>query len=201
MQDIKLHIMFSSDMLLVMPEREKQRNETSSAVIALRKAMGMTQQRFAVEALNVAIATVARYETSHPPRGEVLLKLAGIAKQNASGNPINIAQPLIDLSDTFLGLYIEEVRSNLGFQLLFSPGRGKEGAYGYILDKLTGRDEIAFAQDFLTVKRCLDSTDPDCKAQVSGARVALSEAARVCGHPIASQLRDAVLGDAKDDTK
>jgi len=60
----------------------KKRDEASETLIALRRAMGMTQAQFAVVVLETAVTTVARYETSHPPQHELLLRLANIARQH-----------------------------------------------------------------------------------------------------------------------
>ena len=81
----------------------RQRCELGAAVVSLRKALGMTQQRFAVEALKTAISTVARYETSHPPRGKVLIRLSQIAKRNN----------FVDISREFLKYYLDEVFDGL----------------------------------------------------------------------------------------
>src|ERR1700733_9958179 len=56
-------------------------NPTSEAIVTLRKRMGLSQQRFATEVLKGAISTLARYETSSPPHGEVLRQLAEVAKR------------------------------------------------------------------------------------------------------------------------
>lgn len=56
----------------------REKHPLSVALINLRKALGETQQQFAAR-LGTAITTVARYETSHPPSGAVLQKLALIA--------------------------------------------------------------------------------------------------------------------------
>src|ERR1019366_425037 len=110
--------MSQRDMLFNMREHETPRNEASAAVIALRKALGMTQQRFAVETLKTAITTVARYETSHPPRGPVLLRLAEIAEQSGQLAYRDSAEgggsAFIKLALVFQRLYIEEVIQNLG---------------------------------------------------------------------------------------
>jgi len=79
------------------------RSRASEALIELRKTMGMTQQRFAVEVLNVAVPTVGRYETSHPPAAKVLLKLAHVAHEIGC----------YDLACLFRDLYVEEVNSDL----------------------------------------------------------------------------------------
>lgn len=63
-----------------------------TALVALRHHLGLTQQRFAVEVMDSAVTTVARWETTFPPRGDVLLRLTTIAEKND--------RP--DLADVFL---------------------------------------------------------------------------------------------------
>lgn len=53
----------------------------SEALKALRAALGETQQQFA-HRVGMAITTIARYETSRPPRGSVLVTFANIAEEN-----------------------------------------------------------------------------------------------------------------------
>jgi transcriptional regulator with XRE-family HTH domain len=45
-----------------------------------RKALGLTQQELA-QILDVTIRTVSRFETSDPPKGKTLLKLAEMARE------------------------------------------------------------------------------------------------------------------------
>jgi transcriptional regulator with XRE-family HTH domain len=85
-------------------ESEKKRSDASEALIALRKAMGKTQQTFAVEVLKTAIGTIARYESSDPPRGDVLLRLRDIARE----------QGLIGAADEFQRIWLQEVHKALG---------------------------------------------------------------------------------------
>lgn len=54
------------------------RKPISEAVIRLREALGENQQQFA-NRLGTAITTIARYETSRPPSGQILLYLARLA--------------------------------------------------------------------------------------------------------------------------
>src|ERR1019366_1262337 len=89
-----------------LPVREQPRHSASYAVAALRKAMKKTQTSFAVEVLGTAVSTVARYETSHAPSGDVLLRLASIAER----------QGLSDLQNTFRTLYADEVFAKFGFR-------------------------------------------------------------------------------------
>jgi transcriptional regulator with XRE-family HTH domain len=57
---------------------ERSRSKLSLSVIELRKALGETQQEFAAR-LDTAITTIARYETSRTPSGEVLVQFMTLA--------------------------------------------------------------------------------------------------------------------------
>jgi transcriptional regulator with XRE-family HTH domain len=59
----------------------RERHSLSIAVSELRHELGETQQQFAGR-LGVAVTTIARYETSHPPSGMVLDTLRLIAEAN-----------------------------------------------------------------------------------------------------------------------
>lgn len=59
----------------------------------------MTQQQFAVEAVKTSVGTVAVWETTRPPRGDALLKLADVAWER--GQP--------RLADEFRWLFLDEV--------------------------------------------------------------------------------------------
>jgi transcriptional regulator with XRE-family HTH domain len=96
-----------------MKKHQTRRNATSRAIIALRRAYGMTQTTFAVDVLKIAVATVARWETSHPPTGKTLLKLADIARERASTLFGPTAEPFYTLDGVFRGLYADEFMRNI----------------------------------------------------------------------------------------
>ena len=106
-----------------MRRNEKTRNAASRALIALREEMGKTQQQFAVEVLDTTVTTMGRYETTHPPRGEVLLTLARIAEESALSKVSEQQKQirLLALRDAFREMYLEQVAENLGFQLVVMP--------------------------------------------------------------------------------
>src|ERR1041385_9011615 len=93
-----------------MNDNEKRRHDASSAVAALRKEMAMNQTSFAVEVLKVAVSTLARYETSTPPRRDVLHKLAVIAGREALSPECTPEQRTryVELRDTFRVLYFKD---------------------------------------------------------------------------------------------
>ena len=129
-----------------MKKHKTQRDAASTAVSDLRLAMGMTQQRFAVEVLKTAITTVARYETTHPPRGDALLRLAKIAAQN----------DLLDLAARFRRLHLDEVLSGLHFNLLVD----EQTKTGWLVMKLNGQPQIDDAIDFFEKYRTRSNDDP-----------------------------------------
>jgi transcriptional regulator with XRE-family HTH domain len=59
---------------------KKRLTDTQRAVVALRQHRQMTQQGFAVY-LNIAITTVARWETFRPPSGASLKRLLEVAEE------------------------------------------------------------------------------------------------------------------------
>jgi transcriptional regulator with XRE-family HTH domain len=118
---------------------QRTRLAAKRAVVALRNALDLTQQKFAGIS-NTAVTTIARYETSHPPSGKVLLRLAEIAQENG----------LLDLSIQFRLIYLEEVlgdeywsTANLSW---WSPGEMGPNPYGYLVVKLSGDEEIERAK-------------------------------------------------------
>ncbi len=86
------------------------RHPISQAVLELRKAMGMTQTTFAIKVLKMAVSTVARFETSTPPRGDVLIKLAAIAHDCYTREQWT---QFSQLRNTFRDAYIAEVQQKL----------------------------------------------------------------------------------------
>lgn len=157
----------------------------SQALKALRKALGMTQTTFAVTVAHLAVTTVARYETSHPPKGDVLLRLAAIAEREAENVQHSAAArcTLADCRDLFRATFNEEIFPKIGTGLI----QGGNG--GYLLLRLEGEEEISFARDFLETIRASHSNDPS-KAQL--AREALEEL-RSAGATVAELLAREVV--------
>src|SRR5258705_11906762 len=62
-------------------EKESQSFTVPAAVRALRKSLGESQQQFAYR-MDAAIRTLARYETTRPPKGKTLAHLKRIAMEN-----------------------------------------------------------------------------------------------------------------------
>jgi transcriptional regulator with XRE-family HTH domain len=111
-------------------------------MIRLRKALNQTQTDFAVRTLDMAVSTVARLETSTPPTGEMLLRLATIAAKHSIGG----------LSGEFRLLYVKEVIENLGGDYArFPPATGSERARGYLVMTLEGDQQVEFGRRFMSL--------------------------------------------------
>jgi transcriptional regulator with XRE-family HTH domain len=121
-----------------MREHNTQRNAASQAVIDLRTALGMSQQRFAVEELSSALNTVARYETTNPPRGEALLRLAKIATD----------KNLPEIAAKFRKLRLDEILSALANTITVNP----DTLEGWLVVRLSGRERVDDAIDFFEEK-------------------------------------------------
>ncbi len=87
------------------------RHPASDALIRLRGALAKTQQAFAVEDMRTAVTTVGRWETTHPPRGDVLLRLAEIADKAGEAA----------LRDVFRRLYVDDIFARLNFRWSLHP--------------------------------------------------------------------------------
>ena len=77
----------------------RTRSAISDAIIKLRATLGESQQQFA-NRLGSAVTTIARYETSRPPRGKALAQLADLAR---STGQLELARVF---SDALEGEYI-----------------------------------------------------------------------------------------------
>lgn len=62
-------------------DTSRPRSEISQLVIQLRSALGLTQQQFA-SLTEVALTSVARWETLYPPRAKRIEQLAVLAEEN-----------------------------------------------------------------------------------------------------------------------
>jgi hypothetical protein len=144
-----------------MKENDRTRHATSDALIALRQAMKMTQAQFAVLVLDCAITTVGRYETTHPPQGDLLLRLGKIAKQEANKQERSAAerQIFIDLGDRFSELYVQDVHDRLGWDLMMIPKTEAEREHAHVLTRVNGERAIKLANYFIWVARALDAKD------------------------------------------
>lgn len=124
--------------------KEKFRDPASVALIELRQALNKTQRDFAAEFLHTTATTVARYETHSPPRGDVLLQLADIAKQEADSPRIKLSRrmQLQEISETFESLYINNSRERLDPNKHVWTSHGLD-RYALLFRRMTGSREIA----------------------------------------------------------
>lgn len=133
-----------------MGSNEKTGEAAKRALVSLRKALGKTQQTFAVEILKTAVATVARYETSNPPRGDVLLRLSNIAADHRQ----------LGLSDEFLCIYLDQVLENVARSkttpagtMFIIPENQQRESHGYLLLKLEGQQQVDDAMALMQKRR------------------------------------------------
>jgi transcriptional regulator with XRE-family HTH domain len=127
---------------------EKQRTATSQALIELRKAMGLSQQRFAVEIMNVAVPTIGRWESNAPPESpEALERLAAIAY--AMGD-VRIGS--IFLKARFDGI-VKRWR-DLNAEQYF-PQLVRANGESYVFTKLEGEFEFEAMRDLLMIFKAL----------------------------------------------
>lgn len=88
----------------------------------------MTQQEFAVKAVKTSIGTVAVWETTRPPRGDALLKLADVAWDRGQ----------LRLADEFEWLFLDDVVPRLRS---LGIDRAKGDGSGYVLRRYRNRKE------------------------------------------------------------
>jgi transcriptional regulator with XRE-family HTH domain len=151
--------------------REKaptKKTEVSKGVYELRTLLGDSQQAFS-NRLGLALNTIARYETSREPTGEVLL-LSDLAEQHGH----------FQLRDFFRTRYIDEVFRKLNFQLLMVPRTKSEPARGYLMLRLEGDAELEYAQSVLSIHAASRSTDSETRQKARAGFAQSGEVARGC---------------------
>jgi transcriptional regulator with XRE-family HTH domain len=166
-----------------MTDHEKKRAGASDALIALRKAMGKTQQTFAVEVLKSSIGTVARYETADPPQGDVLLRLRDIAREHG----------FHEIASRFELAYREQMQKPLLSELTTVPATEISPAHGHLTISLPHERAIAAAQDFMILLAQLDSPDSKIKRGAVSAFSSLRKAARRYENPAVGEMQDTFL--------
>jgi len=141
----------------------------------------MTQQEFAIQALNCAVPTVGLYESSKPPTGEALARLAEIAgreSERAKTDPEK-QQRLRALADTFRYLRANEMKNVLGFDVLMVPKSEDKEARGLAFSRLEGYYELLSQQLLQIVWADLRSSSKARKSRAEAAIAALDEAVKV----------------------
>jgi hypothetical protein len=76
--------------------------------------MKKTQQSFAVEVLQCAIGTIARWETYDPPKSDALIRLATIAHE----------QHLEELVEVFKQTFVDDLNAQYGLDLTRATHNG-----------------------------------------------------------------------------
>jgi len=166
-----------------MKEHRITRDAASEALIALRTAMGKTQAQFAVQVMDTAVTTIARWETSHPPQGDLLLRLGDIALQHG----------MSALRDVFRELYAIEVLRKLGFDLMTIPKTDAEAEHGYLMFRLEGIEEIRGAQRLLDIIWRRRSPDPESRKAGTAELSALLESGSSSSLSPVDKIRAAVM--------
>jgi hypothetical protein len=173
-----------------MVEYRKPRDAASLALIELRNKMGLTQAGLAVAFLKTAVTTVAKYETSHRPPTEMLLRLSEIAKAHDPA-----------LASKFRIFYLEDVLKAVGNQVTWVPKTESEPLRGFVTASLSGEIAIRGAMDFLTLAQragCNPELQEDdvakkvaqkMKEDAISALAALQAAAQKGEDPRASKIR------------
>jgi transcriptional regulator with XRE-family HTH domain len=72
-----------------------KKTNTQQALLALREHLGLTQRALAL-ALDVTVVTVCRWETSRPPSGASLVRLAAFARASGEGDLAKIFSQSFD---------------------------------------------------------------------------------------------------------
>lgn len=159
----------------------------------------MSQAEFAVKVLDVAPMTVSRMETTTPPRGEVLLKLAGIAgdaheKEEAKGKRLALSL----LAVRFQALLADELynsapaNNSAPGKLITEPASADREEHGYLFMKIEGSEGMRAASGFLSLIPALKSKDDKIRDEaIKIADRLIAAVDKMNGNPAATELRDA----------
>jgi hypothetical protein len=127
--------------------------------------MGKTQQTFAVEVMKTSIGTIARWETSDPPRSEVLDQLASIAYQHK----------LDEIGNVFLKARLEETKKKWSEtkaqfpDLVMIPKTDAEPEHGYLFKRFNGRKALELANVILLLEPLVSAGYPEALKVLSQA--------------------------------
>jgi transcriptional regulator with XRE-family HTH domain len=158
------------------------KSEISKAVCELRTRLGDSQQAFS-NRLGLALNTIARYETSREPSGDVLLMLADLAEKNGH----------LQLSSFFRTHYLAQVSPKVQSRLLTVPGTQSEPPHGFLTWDPKGVKELRYAQACNFAFGLARSTVPDTIRKIDEAFAALEAVVIECaGNPIVQAMQDAL---------
>lgn len=154
-------------------------------MVRLRHEMQMTQAQFATHT-GWSISMVTKLETVTPPRGNVLLKLAMIARKATEADLGDVAKGrrLVDLMHVFLKLNEAEVGREATDKLAAHEGADN---FGYLAIALRGRASKKAAEDFKLVLAALESSSRKTRSAGLNAAKVLGSVAEQCQ---AALLRD-----------
>ena len=131
-------------MMTIVPDAK---NRVSLALVGFRRELKLTQEGFA-KLLGVSTVTVARYETSHPPNREALLRISEFAlKQGAMRSAAELR-----------ALYLDDVLNS--FEKHPQDFVDFNGYKGRIIETLHDSEEWAYATAFQGALRQLRSKGP-----------------------------------------
>jgi transcriptional regulator with XRE-family HTH domain len=170
-----------------------ERAAASKAVRELRELIGYSQTELAGR-LDVSLGTVARWETSNPPQGEVLLKLADIAK--AEG--VEALRPsswlaLRALTVRFQVIFADELINFAPAKLIWEPASVDRNAHGYLFMKIDAPEGLRAASSFLSLIPALNSKSKDVRdAAIAIADRLVEDVEKLDGSEIVKGIRDAL---------
>jgi hypothetical protein len=170
-------------------KRKKRRHPASQALIDLRKALGdMTQQDLAVKVLECAVATISRYESFGPPKGEALLKLRDVAHEKG----------LVEIAGRFQELWLAEVYEGMtGIETKTIVINSDEPPSGLLMVSLPDGRAIRAAKDFLTLLQHIASGKEPYKSTAISLFKAMQQAAEAGVKPLEVGIADAFFGKHK----
>jgi transcriptional regulator with XRE-family HTH domain len=161
-----------------MVEYKKPRDAGSLALKDLRERMKLTQAQFAVQVLDTAVTTIARYETSHRPPGEVLLRLRSIARDRGYQ----------DLAARMEHIWLEDVKRALGPEIMTYV---MEGDSVLLVAALSGKRAPLTAETIIGILQQLKSDDENIRSNAELAIDNLVKAERKFDSPGSKDLNDA----------
>ena len=173
-------------------------DEASMALVALRKALDLTQQQFAVTLLDHAVTTVSRWESGNPPpRGESLLRLRAIAYERQLG-----AEKAEDkekealfrhLKDTFDRVWAMDAWKQMPDIGIIVIG-DDDPKTGLVVLSLKGSAAFPAAKAFTSLIRSLGHPDSKIRSTAIDAFTRLQAAARRFDAPGTHDIEDLFLG-------
>jgi transcriptional regulator with XRE-family HTH domain len=170
-------------------------DEASLALAALRKAMKLTQQEFAVTILNSAVTTISRWESGNPPpRGDSLLRLHAVAREQKLReqelhNSENEAT-FHNCMRVFERVWIIDVSKVLGPDIRTMVYGDDNPTTGLLVASLEGAEAFPGAEAFLHILQQLESKDPKFHQNAVSALSSLQAAARKFDPPGTHDMRD-----------